>query len=84
LPHIIKQPIDTGLVPNLNCSAEARTKLRCGHNKWERIKHEIEHVRIGPKDFWTDEALAAYVRRQTRRPPAKGRGKRDAEERSAP
>jgi hypothetical protein len=66
MPHIIAQSTDdTGLVPKLNSSAEARKKLRCGHNKWERIKLEIERVRIGPKDFWTDEALADYVRRQT-------------------
>jgi hypothetical protein len=69
MPHIIKQPDDTGLVPRLNDGEASRKMVRAGRNKWDVIQQEIEHVLIGRRKFWTDEALADYVRRQTRKPP---------------
>ena len=46
----------------------AAAKLRMSHNKWTRIQHQIEHVKIGGRRFWTDRALVQFINRQTRRP----------------
>jgi hypothetical protein len=69
MPNIIRQFKDRGLVPVLNDGDTARQKIRAGKNKWNEVQHEIPHVRIGRRKFWTDEALAAYVRRNTHQPP---------------
>jgi hypothetical protein len=65
-------PQPPSIVPRLYDAAEVRAKLRCSESKWRMVKHEIEHVVIGSRRFWTDEAIVAYLRRQTRR-----RGRRE-------
>ena len=67
MPNIIKQPKHKGQVPDLNDATTARKKLRVGTNKWNELQHEIDHVLIGRRKFWTDQALADFVRRQTRK-----------------
>jgi hypothetical protein len=77
MPKIIAQPDDLGDFPRLNDEQAARRKVRAGHRKWQELRNQIEHVRIGSRRFWTDSALVAYLRRQTHKP----RSRRDEEQR---
>ena len=62
----VEQPADIGALPRLHDAATARAILRVGHNKWDRLQHELEYVLIGRRRFFTDAALLDYVKRQTK------------------
>ena len=77
MPANIEQPADLGDVPRLNDEKTARQKLKMAHNKWGQERQHIEHVKIGSRRFYTDDALRRYLRQRTVKP------KREAEERGA-
>jgi hypothetical protein len=54
-------------LPRLCTALEARQYLGAGQNKWTRIKREIDRVAIDGRDYWTIDALRAYVKRRTRK-----------------
>jgi hypothetical protein len=58
-------------LPRLYSNAEARKFTRTGVNKWTRVKKEIDCVVIDGREWYTADALLAYLKRKTRkrRPP---------------
>jgi hypothetical protein len=54
-------------LPRLCTAVEARNYLGAGQNKWTKIKREIDRVEIDGRDYWTIDALAAFVKRKTRK-----------------
>ena len=78
MPPNIEQPADLGPLPRLHDEKAARLRLRLGHNKWQRERAKIEHIRIGGRRFYTDAALLAYFKQVTVKPP-----KHQAESRTA-
>lgn len=77
MPVQIDQPTELGDVPRLLDEKTARTKLMCGVNKWMLERQKIEHIQIGHRRFYTDDALNRYLRQQKVKP------RRDADERRA-
>jgi hypothetical protein len=77
MPANIEQPADLGDVPRLNDEKTARRKLKMAHNKWGQERLYIEHVKIGSRRFYTDDALLRYLRQRTVKP------RREDEERRA-
>jgi hypothetical protein len=61
----IEQPDDLGDVWRLNDRATAMKKTRMGHTEFNRRQHEIDHVVIGKRRFWTDEAINRWFRKRT-------------------
>jgi hypothetical protein len=67
MPRIVEQPDELGDFPRMNCEDLSRRKVKVGVNKWYQIRDEIDHVKIGARRFYTDDALRAYLRRKTQR-----------------
>jgi hypothetical protein len=69
MPKFIDQPADLGALPKLNDEKTARLKIKVGANKWiGEIRDRIAHVRIGGRRFFTDQALADFLRKNTHKP----------------
>jgi hypothetical protein len=78
MPQNLPQPVDDlGPLPRLHSERETRTRLRLGVNKWMRERAKLSHIQIGNRRYYTDAAIAAYLKRATVKP------KRQAEERRA-
>ena len=58
-------------LPKLYSNEEAQKFTRTGVNKWTRVKKEIACVVIDGREWYTADALLAYLKRKTRkrRPP---------------
>ena len=71
MPKFVDQPADLGALPTLNNEKTARLKLKIGANKWiNEIRDQIEHVRVGGRRYFSDQALLSYLSRNTHKPVA--------------
>jgi len=68
MPKIIEQPDDLGGVPSLNDEKKSRHKVKLGQNNWQHERDQIEHILIGNRRYYTDQALIAYLRKRTVKP----------------
>src|SRR5262245_55340195 len=72
MPKIIDQPADTGAIPRMRPETPTRKTLHMGVTKWAREREHIEHILIGSRRFYTDEAVNAYLRARKVKPRRSG------------
>ena len=68
MPRIVPQADDVGALPRLHPERKAAAMLSLGTHKWLEVRHLIECVQIGSRRFYSEPALAAFLRRHTVKP----------------
>jgi hypothetical protein len=71
MPRHVDQPVDLGALPKLFDGKTTARLIKVGHNKWiDECRDQIEHVMIGHRRFYTEQAILDYLKRNTRKPAA--------------
>lgn len=70
MPKFVAQPADLGALPTLLDEKSVAKRIRVGINKWMIVRDDIEHVLIGTRRFYTEQAILDFLRRNTRKPAA--------------
>jgi hypothetical protein len=68
MPRIVPQPDDIGVLPRMVPERKAAAMLSLGRHKWLQVRDQIECVQIGHRKFFSERALADFLRRHTLKP----------------